>query len=103
MFAVNVGATAMPLFPVVAFADITPPGKVPLAPLPGAVKVTDTPLTGFPPASVTVARRAVVNAVPAVVLCGVPPEATIPAGEPAVFVKLKLALPDTPEALAVTA
>jgi hypothetical protein len=45
--------------------------KVPLAPLPGAVKVTDTPLIGLPD-SETVAFRFVVNAVPTIACCASP-------------------------------
>ena len=40
--------------------------------MPGAVKVTTAPLTGFPPLSLTVAWSAAGKAVPTVVLCGVP-------------------------------
>jgi hypothetical protein len=52
-FAVNTAAVAIPLAFVVAV--FTPPANVPLAPDPGAVNVTTTPLTGFPNPSVTVA------------------------------------------------
>ena len=90
------------MLPVVTLAVASPPANVPLGPLPGAVNVTDTPLTGLPPASVTVAARAVAKAVLMVALCDAPPEATMPAGEPGVFVKLKLALPLIPDAVAVT-
>ena len=45
--AVNVGAVATPLAFVVAVAVVTLPGKVPLGPLPGAVKVTVTPFIGL--------------------------------------------------------
>jgi hypothetical protein len=53
LFAVNTAAVATPLVLVVAV--LTPPANVPLAPDPGAVNVTTTPLTGFPKPSVTVA------------------------------------------------
>ena len=53
-FAVNTGAVGTPLPFVTAFAVVTLPGKVPLGPLPGAVKVTVIPLIGLPD-SVTVA------------------------------------------------
>jgi hypothetical protein len=52
-FAVNTAAVATPLVFVVAV--FTPPANVPLAPDPGTVNVTITPLTGLPKASVTVA------------------------------------------------
>jgi hypothetical protein len=60
---------------MLAVAD--PPTNVPVAPLPGAVNVTVTPLTGFPPLLVTVACNAVANAVPSATLCSVPPLAVI--------------------------
>ena len=71
-------------------------------PVPGAVKLTVTPLTGLPPASLTVACSGVLNAVLVVVFWGVPPVATILAGLPALLVRLKLAEVPTPETLAVT-
>ena len=52
-FAVNTAAVANPLVFVVAV--FTPPVNVPLAPEPGAVNVTTTPLTGLPKPSVTLA------------------------------------------------
>src|SRR6266852_4856725 len=63
-FAVNVVDVATPL-PFVGGAVVVavPFANVPLAPLPGAVKVTTTPLTGLFPASVTVATIGAVNAV----------------------------------------
>jgi hypothetical protein len=60
-FAVKTGEFAIPLAFVVAV--LTPPAKVPLAPLVGAVNVTRTPLTGLFPASVTVATKGAANAV----------------------------------------
>jgi hypothetical protein len=53
----NVGAVATPLAPVVTVAEEALPVKDPLAPLAAAVavNVTETPLTPFPPLSVTVA------------------------------------------------
>jgi hypothetical protein len=44
-------------------AVVTPPAKLPLAPLTGGVKVTVAPPTGLPPESVTVACRVEANAV----------------------------------------
>ena len=70
----------------------TPPVKVPLAPLAGAVKVTSTPFTGLLLASLTVAtsREAKVKVIN--VLCGVPPVAAIEAGTAVVLVSAKLAV-----------
>src|SRR5258705_11633484 len=73
-----------------------------LAPLPGALKVTVTPLTGLPKLSATVAWNAVPKAVFTAVLCGVPPVALMVAAAPAVLVTLKLAGVATPAAGAVT-
>jgi hypothetical protein len=99
--AVNAGAVAIPLAFVVAVAAATPL-NVPLAPLAGAVNVTVAPLTGLPPASITVACSAVPNAVLTVALCGVPALAAILAATPALFARLKLAEVATPATLAVT-
>jgi len=57
-FAVNAGAVAIPLAFVTAVA-VADPTNVPLAPLPGAVNVTVTPLNGLLLASFTVACSAV--------------------------------------------
>src|ERR1700730_2574821 len=54
-FAVNIAEVAIPLAFVVAV--FSPPAKLPLAPLVGAVNVTSTPLTGLFPASITVATK----------------------------------------------
>ena len=81
--------------------DVTDPGKVPLAPLAGAVNVTATFCNGLLPLSVTLAFSAVANAVPVVTLCGVPAVAAMFAAGPALFVKLKFAGPTAP-AFAVT-
>jgi hypothetical protein len=80
LLAVNAAAVATPLPFVVAV--FTPPAKVPLAPLPGAAKVTVTPLTALFAASRTVACSAVANAVLIVALCGVPVVGAIVAGGP---------------------
>ena len=79
------------------------PVKVPLAPEPGAAKVTETPLTGLLLASLTVACSSVANAVLMVALCGVPAVAVIDPTGPAVLVSEKLAGVATPDAVAVTA
>jgi hypothetical protein len=99
--AVNVGEVAMPLELVVAVAVVPPPEKVPLAPLPGAVKVTTTPFVPVPPV-VTVATRGAANAVLITALCGVPLVAVMVSTAAAVFVRLKLAGGETPAAAAVT-
>lgn len=52
-------------------------GKVPLAPLAGAVKVTLAPATGFPLTSVTVTPKGVPKAVLIAVLWGLAPEFTL--------------------------
>ena len=81
-----------------------PPAKVPLAPLPdaGAVKVTVAPLTGLPPASLTVTCSGVGYAVLIAVLCGVPAVAVMLAASPTWLLNEKLAAPVTPATLAVT-
>jgi hypothetical protein len=66
--AVKVGAVATPLLFVVAAAVVVPPLKVPLAPLPGAVKATATPLTGLLLASFTVTASGDANVVLTVAL-----------------------------------
>src|SRR5262249_11048511 len=77
------------------------PANVPLAPLPGAVNVTTTPLTGLFPASVTVATNGAPNAVLIGALCPDPlVTATLAAG-PTVFVSEKFA-EVAPVALATT-
>jgi hypothetical protein len=53
---------------VTAVAVVLPPLKVPLAPPPGAVKVTRTPLTGLLLASFTVAASGDANVVLTVAL-----------------------------------
>src|SRR6267154_6812321 len=88
-FAVNVADVATPLAFVVAV--FTPPAKVPLAPLPGAVNVTTTPLTGLFPASVTVATNGAPNAVLIDALCPEPLVTTTFAAGPTVFVSEKFA------------
>ena len=101
LLAVKIGAVATPLATVFTVTDVTDPGNVPLAPLAGAVNVTATPDTGFPPLSVALACRAVPNAVPIVVLCPEPAVAIMFAGGTATFVRLKFAGPIAP-AFAVT-
>src|SRR5215468_6852226 len=102
VFAVNWGATALPLLFVLATTAVKPPVNVPLAPLPGAVNVTARPPTGLPKESTTVARIASGKDVATVVLEGVPAVAVMVAGFPALLVRLKLAGVATPATLAVT-
>jgi len=65
---VNAGETPIPLALVTAVAVVVPPLKVPLAPLPGAVKATATPLTGLLLASFTVTASGDANVVLTVAL-----------------------------------
>jgi hypothetical protein len=64
--------------------------KVPLAPLAGAVKLTEAFGTTLPPASFTRACNKPVKAVPTVVLCPDPPAAEMLAAAPADTVSAKL-------------
>jgi hypothetical protein len=93
---------ATPLALVVSVSDDLPFANVPLAPVVGAVNVTDTPLTEFESLSTTVAVRRAVNTEPTVAACGVPPVAAITAATPTVFVRLKATAPVTPATVAVT-
>ena len=95
----NVAEVATPLALVVAV--FTPPAKVPLAPLPGGVNVTTTPLTGLFPESVTVATNGAANAVLIGALCPEPLVTATFAGDPTRFVNEKFA-EVAPVALATT-
>jgi len=86
-FAVNVVEVATPLVLAVSISVAVPFINLPLAPDPGAVKVTEA-LTGFPWLSVTVATKGAANAVLTVALCGVPLVAATAAAGPALFVRL---------------
>jgi len=97
---VKTAEVATPLAFVVAV--LTPPAKLPLAPLEGAVNVTVTPLIVFPPLSLTVATKGAANVVLIVAVCGVPLVAVTLAGGPAVFDKEKFAGVATPATVAVT-
>jgi hypothetical protein len=101
LFAVNTADVATPLaFVVAVFA---PPANVPLGPVcAGAANVTITPETGLVPASFTVTCSCDAKAALTVALCGVPPEAVMLAGAPAVFVSEKLAGAATPATVAET-
>ena len=100
LLAVKIAAVATPEALVVAV--VTPPANVPLAPLPGAVNVTVTPLTRLFPESFTVACSWVVNAALTVALCGEPAVAVIVAGAPTKLVSEKVAGVATPATEAVT-
>jgi len=97
--ALKVGAVATPLELAITKAEAP---KVPLAPEPGAEKVTCALGITFPPESFTVACSAVAKAVLIVALCGVPAVAVTVAATPEVLFKLKLAGAPTPAAVAVT-
>jgi hypothetical protein len=68
----------------------------------GAVNVTVTLGTGLPSASVTSATSELPNAVPTVVLCGLPLLTAMFAAVPAVFVSENEAGAATPETSALT-
>jgi hypothetical protein len=102
--AVKVDEVATPLALVVSVSvTLEFDANVPLAPLAGAVNVTDTPVTGFELLSTTVATSGAPNAVLIVALCSEPPVAVIDAGGPDVLFRLKVAVvPITPATEAVT-
>jgi hypothetical protein len=103
-FAVNAVAVATPLLLVTAVAVAELP-NFPLAPLPGAVKLTVTPLSGLLLASFTVACSGVANAVLTVALCGVPAVAEMLAAvrvEMDSAIPFKLTLPPLPATTHVT-
>lgn len=95
-------ATPLALVTTAAIALLAGAPKVPLDPLADAVNVTDTPLTGLPPESTTVAFKAVRKAALIVALCGVPAVAVTLAGGPARFVREKAAAVATPPTAALT-
>jgi hypothetical protein len=101
--AVNAEDVAMPLEFVMSASVAAPLEKVPLAPVDGAKKTTETPTAGVP-LEVTVATNALTNAVLTVALCP-PPLVGVMAmigAVPAVLVKAKLAGVGAPEVEAVT-
>jgi hypothetical protein len=75
-FAVYVLEVAVPVASVVSVSVVVPPSKVPLAPVPGAVKVTNAPLNGVLP-KVTLATSGAANAVLTAAVCGDPLAAVI--------------------------
>jgi len=101
-FAVKVDAVATPLEFVLSVSVFAPLLKAPLAPEAGAVKVTETPLTGLPSLSLTVASSAVPKAVPTVADCVAPALAVIDAGLAAVLERLNVAGLAAPEVVAET-
>ena len=68
-----------------------PPAMAALAPLPGTVKVTVTPLTGLLPESRTVAVKTAPNCALIVALWPEPLATVMEAGAAAVFVRVKVA------------
>jgi hypothetical protein len=100
---VNTEDVAWPLASVVSVSvfDVFD-AKAPPVPVAGAVKVTDTPLTGFWLLSTTVATNGAPNAVLTCASCSDPLVVAIDAGGPEVLVRLKLVVAVTPATLAVT-
>jgi hypothetical protein len=90
LFAVNTGDVAVPA--AVVTAVFTPPEKVPLGPLVGAVKVTVVPLIKLPKLSLTITTSGLLNEVPIAALWPEPDTTAMVAGAPALFVKEKAAL-----------
>jgi hypothetical protein len=83
------GEVATPPAMVVTETVFVGPGKVRLAPLAGAVKLTLAPTTGLPAISVTVATNGLVNGVRICALCP-PLVTTMVFGGPTVLVSEKL-------------
>lgn len=79
LLAAKVSDTAPDAF-VLGLIVMVPLLNVPLAPVLGARKTTVAPLIATPPASFTTAASGKPNAVPAAVLCGVPPVGVTEAG-----------------------
>ena len=99
----NVDDVATPLALVVSVSlEVEFDANAPLAPVGGAVKVTDTPLTGFWLLSTTVATKGASNAVLIVASCRDPLVAVIDAAGPELLVRLKLAVAVAPATTAVT-
>ena len=95
------GAVANPPLTVCTVIVAVPFENVPLAPVDGAVKITDAPTIGLLELSVTLACSAVVNAEPIMALCEAPAVAVMLDAGPGLFVRLKLA-GVKPETVAVT-
>ena len=77
--AVNVAEVAVPEEFVIAV--FTPPAKVPLAPVDGAVNVTVRSPMGFPSGSLTTTTKGAEKAVRMAALCGVPLFGTMLVGQ----------------------
>ena len=101
LLAMTVGDVATPEPLVLTFA-VVEPANVPLAPEDGAVKVTVTPETGFPPESSTVAANGLAKFVFTFAFWPPPPVAAILAAGPGIFVSEKLAGVATPATVAAT-
>lgn len=103
-FAVKVFEVAWPFVPVTSISIVEGGvvANVPLTPEAGAVKVTETPLTGLPWASVAVATNGSANAVLTVALWPSPLVAVSVVATVAVLVKAKLADVVAPDVEAVT-
>ena len=91
----------MPLESVCLVEVVPPPANVPLAPVEGSVKITFTPEAADVGIAVTCAVRTVLNAVPATVVCGVPPIAVTEVTDELPLVREKVA-EVSPEPVAVT-
>jgi hypothetical protein len=78
VFAVNTGEVAKPC--ALVMAVLPEQANVPLAPVPGALKVTTTPETGLPPESRTVAASGWANGFVTTAVCGVPLVVAMDAG-----------------------
>ncbi len=96
-------AVAVTLARPEAFVVAGEPAMAAEAPEPGGVKVTETPATGLPLPSFTIATSAAPNAVLTVVLWPPPALAVMVVAAPAVLVSEKLAGAETPTAEAATA
>ena len=102
-FAVNTEEVALPLASVITVSVFVEfDANVPLAPVVGAVNVTDKPCVGTPPV-VTFATSGAANATLITALCGVPLVAVMPtAVPPVVLVRANVADGVTPVTAAVT-
>jgi len=94
------GAEATPAGLVVMV--MVPPAKLALAPVVGDMKVTFAPLTGFPPASLTMTASGAAKAVLTLALWPLPLVKEMRAAGPARFVSANVAGVATPEMEAVT-
>ena len=92
LLAVNTGEVATPDAFVKTVTKLTPPAKLALGPVTGAAKVTDTPFTGLPPASFTVAESGEAKAVFVGALWPLPLVTSMEAGVPAVLVSENVVL-----------